>query len=94
MPVNKPVTVWVVWTPPETPKPSKEGKPAKPGKPGYWTFNHIEDGHSAADKPQDSIDRGWARSKWRRAHGQLGELGRWGAQQLEYKRDGLFDVES
>ena len=82
----KPVTVWLIWTPPE------KSKAGKTGKPGYWSFNHIEDGHSEAEKPHDAFNRGWSRGQWRQAHGHLGALGAWGSPKLEYTRDGLFDV--
>lgn len=78
--IEQPATAWFRWFPPE------KGS----AKPGYWDYNHLEYGHSSADKPEDPFNRGWARATWRKAHGQLvPQPG--GSPRLEYSKEGLFD---
>ena len=83
-----PVTVWVLWVPPEKPKKGREPKP------GYWTFNHIEDGHCEATKPTDRFGRGWHAANWRKRHAQLVDKGsHFGSPVLEHDASGLYEGE-
>ena len=77
----KPVTVWVCWNPPV------KAKPPAVAKPGYWSFNHIEDGHSSAATPADPFGRGWQHATWRKAHGHLNDDS---PPKLDYERVGIL----